>query len=142
MSLKRLPSICLVAAIWTNTIQTFLQVTYAFEDIIETAISRAEEFQISFYCQSEESPFGFTTKKDLSLDILAHDEHKHMPISWVNLWVLRRPKSQESEDAAEQSSSTTSHFLNWHRHNDDSLWLDHDGTLSIKDIRRLQNHLE
>lgn len=96
MSLKRLPPICLVAAIWTNTIQTFLQVMYHSDSTTETGISRAEEFHISFYCRPEASvpwvaapPFGFTTKRNLSLEIFAHVEHEHLPISWANFWVLR-----------------------------------------------------
>jgi hypothetical protein len=105
MSLKRIPPICLVAAIWTDTVQTFLQVKYP-DRISETAISRAEEFQMSFYCRPEASvpwtaapPFGLTTRKNLRLDIFAHNDHKHSPVSWANFWVLR---SGEKIQASEQ----------------------------------------
>lgn len=74
--------------------------------ITETAISRAKEFQVSFYCRPEASvpwttapPFGFTTKKNLSLEIFAHDNHEHLPISFANFWVLR---SGEKIRAGEQ----------------------------------------
>lgn len=106
LSLKRIPPICLVAAIWTDTVQTFLQVMYPPDRISETAISRAEEFQMSFYCRPEASvpwiaapPFGFTTKKNLSLEIFTHDDHKHLPVSWANFWILR---SGEKIQASEQ----------------------------------------
>lgn len=44
-------------------------------------------------------PFEFTAKKNLSLEIYAHSEHKHMPKLWANSWVLH---SGERIRASEQ----------------------------------------
>ncbi|PYI00192.1 hypothetical protein BO71DRAFT_341601 [Aspergillus ellipticus CBS 707.79] len=96
LALRRLPPICLVAAFWTNTIQSFLQVKYFSQSIKPDFITRAEEFSISFYCRNEtpvpwtpSPPFGVTNLENLSLEIKAHHEHSHWPRSWSNKWVLR-----------------------------------------------------
>lgn len=95
MALCRLPPICLAAGFWTNTIHTFLQVAYCSDSLEEHVVSRAAEFQTSFYCRPEVSvpwspvpPFGTTTVANLSLEIRAHILHKHRPISWTIDWIL------------------------------------------------------
>ncbi|EKV16295.1 hypothetical protein Pdw03_6463 [Penicillium digitatum] len=77
----------------------------------ETAISRAEEFQISFYCRPERSlpwttapPFGLTTKKNLTLEIFAHVGHKLFPVSWANFWVLRSGEKIQASEHYEYES--------------------------------------
>ncbi|KAL2004452.1 hypothetical protein VTN00DRAFT_5201 [Thermoascus crustaceus] len=45
----------------------------------------------------------------------------------------------ERKVADEQSWSATSRLFNWHRHNEDGLWLD-DGTRDVEAIRQLQRH--
>ncbi|KAJ5115683.1 hypothetical protein N7456_000031 [Penicillium angulare] len=97
MALKQLPPINLVAAFWTNTLQSFLQVTYHQNQThAQSAILRAREFQTSFYCRAEawvpwapSPPFGITGSDNLSLDVRAHDSHEHRPLSWATLWRLR-----------------------------------------------------
>jgi hypothetical protein len=55
----------------------------------------------------------------------------------TNLW--KSIQSREQKVAAEQSWSATSRLFNWHRHNEDGLWLD-DGTGDVEAIRQLQRH--
>lgn len=52
-------------------------------------ISRANEFQASYFCRSDISvpwspapPFGTTTVENLSL------AHQHRPVSWILCWIL------------------------------------------------------
>lgn len=111
LSLRRIPPIGFVAAIWTNTTQSFMQVMYPPDTMTETAISRAEEFQISFYCRPERSlpwttapPFGLTTKKNLTLEIFAHVGHKLFPVSWANFWVLRSGEKIQASEHYEYES--------------------------------------
>ncbi|KAB8259396.1 hypothetical protein BDV32DRAFT_159308 [Aspergillus pseudonomiae] len=106
MALRGLPPICLVAAFWTNTAQSFLQMVYPGHDLEESTTSRAHEFQTSFFCRPELSvpwspapPFGTTPVKNLSLEVRAHIAHTHRPTSWRIYWILdsgeRIPASAE-----------------------------------------------
>ncbi|KNG90611.1 hypothetical protein ANOM_001329 [Aspergillus nomiae NRRL 13137] len=159
MALSGLPPICLVAAFWTNTAQSFLQIVYPAHDSEESITSRAHEFQTSFFCRLELSvpwspapPFGTTPVKNLSLEVRAHVAHTHRPISWRIYWILDsgegfRPAQNETNEfphperyiADEQSGSATSRLFNWQRSYDDGIWLD-DGRGDIEFIRRLQIH--
>ncbi|RAH72565.1 uncharacterized protein BO66DRAFT_26040 [Aspergillus aculeatinus CBS 121060] len=95
LSLHSLPPICLVAAFWTNTIQSFLQIAYSVRDSEESIIARANEFRTSYFCRpdlfvpwSPAPPFGTTPVHNLSLEVRAHLEHMHVPLSWRNYWLL------------------------------------------------------
>ncbi|RAH48639.1 uncharacterized protein BO95DRAFT_471552 [Aspergillus brunneoviolaceus CBS 621.78] len=95
LSLHSLPPICLVAAFWTNTIQSFLQIAYSVRDSEESIIARANEFRTSYFCWpdlfvpwSPAPPFGTTPVHNLSLEVRAHLEHMHVPLSWKNHWLL------------------------------------------------------
>ncbi|KAF7155484.1 hypothetical protein CNMCM6106_004630 [Aspergillus hiratsukae] len=92
---KMLPPLCLPAAFWTNTLQSFLQVVYLLDTSTGSTISRAEEFQISHFCRpapsvpwSPSPPFGSTIIQNLSLEVEEHLEHGHRPRSWRIYWVL------------------------------------------------------
>jgi hypothetical protein len=96
MVLKNLPPICLVAAFWTNTIQSFLQVTYSPRDTMETSVPRSCEFSTSYFCRPDASepwtsapPFGSTRTSNLSLEVKQHYRHKHRPLWWRSFWILR-----------------------------------------------------
>lgn len=102
LALKRIPPISIVAAFITDTLQSFLQVTYRSERAASSIISRAEEFQTSFYCRPNASvpwtpwpPFGKTTKDNLSLEVFAHCNHMHKPLSWQCFWRLRSGEKVE-----------------------------------------------
>ncbi|PGH19085.1 hypothetical protein AJ79_00119 [Helicocarpus griseus UAMH5409] len=93
MSLKDLPPICLVAAFWTNTAQSFLHIKY--EDIINTSINPATEFTVSYFCRPETrvpwtpaAPFGLTRVENLSLEVKAHYQNLHYPLPWKAEWKL------------------------------------------------------
>ncbi|PYI21877.1 hypothetical protein BO99DRAFT_327433 [Aspergillus violaceofuscus CBS 115571] len=95
LALHGLPPICLVAAFWTNTTQSFLQILYPVRNSEVSIVPRANEFQTSYFCRPELSvpwshapPFGTTTVKNLSLEVRAHLAHIHVPISWRNYWLL------------------------------------------------------
>jgi hypothetical protein len=97
MALKNLPPICLVAALWTNTIQSFLQVTYCPSSATEkTVVPRSCEFRTSYFCRPEASqpwtpapPFGSTGSSNLSLEVRQHYNHEHRPLWWRLFWTLR-----------------------------------------------------
>ncbi|PWY72383.1 hypothetical protein BO70DRAFT_342415 [Aspergillus heteromorphus CBS 117.55] len=96
LALKRLPPICLVAAFWTNTTQSFLQIAYDLDCATVQNINRAEEFKTSFFCRPHASvpwapspPFGTTNTQNLSLEVRAHISHRHNPQSWRIFWVLK-----------------------------------------------------
>ncbi|OOF98138.1 hypothetical protein ASPCADRAFT_205406 [Aspergillus carbonarius ITEM 5010] len=99
MSLNRLPPLCLAAAFWTNTIQSFLQATYqsdSLENKLKSMVSRATEFQTSYFCRplasvpwSPSPPFGSTIMKNMSLEVKEHLEHRHRPRSWQVYWVTK-----------------------------------------------------
>ena len=55
MALQDLPPICLVAAFWTNTLQSFLQVVYHQGTTPNSTIPCAREISISFFCRPEAS---------------------------------------------------------------------------------------
>ncbi|KAK2865052.1 hypothetical protein FQN49_003954 [Arthroderma sp. PD_2] len=181
LALNNLPPICLVAAFWTNTEQSFLQMTYDADEGMDTSISRAQEFTISFFCRPEASvpwspapPFGTTQPSNLSLEVKSHQGHKHRPISWRTYWIQLSGEStpaspryclgqtrqahmipyqtssivdtdieaiitSERDMADERSWSATSRLFNWHRNNEDGLWLD-DGMRTVDEIRQLQRH--
>jgi hypothetical protein len=95
MTLSRLPPLCLVAAFWTSTVQSFLQMSYCLDGAAEPFIPRADEFQTSYFCRSHASlpwspvpPFGKTTIENLSLEVRAHLSHQHRPRSWMIYWIL------------------------------------------------------
>ena len=96
MALKSLPPICLVAAFWTNTLQSFLQIPYTSSDTMKTSVPRSCEFSTSYFCRPESSvpwspapPFGSTSGRNLSLEVQQHCRHKHRPIQWRSYWVLQ-----------------------------------------------------
>ncbi|RAK97632.1 uncharacterized protein BO80DRAFT_448239 [Aspergillus ibericus CBS 121593] len=98
LSLNRLPPLCLAAAFWTDTIQSFLQVAYQSDSPanLESLISRATEFQTSYFCRpmasvpwSPSPPFGSTTLTNISLEVKEHLEHGHRPRSWQIYWVTK-----------------------------------------------------
>ena len=91
MVLKSFPPICLAAALWTKTIQSFLQLNYFEEEAGK--VTRANEFRVSFFCHPEPSipwspapPFGVTTLGNLSLDLRNHFSHGHKPLRWNIQW--------------------------------------------------------
>lgn len=95
-AMKDLPPISLVAAFWTNTIQSFLQVSYVASGTRETSISRACEFTTSYFCRNEASipwsaapPFGSTSTSNLSVEVRHHYRHNHRPLWWRSYWILR-----------------------------------------------------
>jgi hypothetical protein len=92
MALMDLPPVCLPAALWTNTLQSFLQIDYCPNVPEEGAIARANEFATSFFCREEVSvpwtpspPFGTTTVKNLSLEVREHYGHGHRLLAW-EIW--------------------------------------------------------
>ncbi|KAE8410183.1 hypothetical protein BDV36DRAFT_302996 [Aspergillus pseudocaelatus] len=108
MALCSLPPICLVAAFWTNTAQSFLQIKYRVMDSNSSMISRADEFKTSYFCRpnlsvpwSPAPPFGTTPVRNLSLEVRAHLAHVHRPISWRIYWNLdsggRVPSSEQHQ---------------------------------------------
>lgn len=96
-TLKDLPPLCLVAALWTNTVQSFLQVTYHPSSATEKSlVPRACEFRTSYFCRPEASepwtpapPFGSTASRNLSLEVRQHFKHEHRPLWWRSFWTLR-----------------------------------------------------
>lgn len=109
MALHSLPPICLVAAFWTNTAQSFLQIAYHVRDSDENMIHRADEFQTSYFSRPEISvpwsplpPFGTTPVQNLSLGVRAHLSHMHRPVSWRIYWIL---------DSGERIPASTEHQL-------------------------------
>lgn len=96
MALKDLPPISLIAALWTNTIQSFLQVTYGPGNLSASSIPRSCDFSTSFFCRPEASipwspapPFGSISTSSLSLEVKEHYEHRHRPLSWRTYWIQR-----------------------------------------------------
>jgi hypothetical protein len=97
MALKDLPPLCLVAALWTNTIQSFLQVIYHPSSATEkTLVPRSCEFRTSYFCRPEAfepwtpaPPFGPTGSSNLSLKVRQHNNHEHRPLWWRSFWTLR-----------------------------------------------------
>jgi hypothetical protein len=94
--LDGLPPICLPVAFWTNTFQSFLQITYHSTNPTETSIPRASEFQTSYFSRSEAGlpwtpspPFGSSSISNLSLEVRDHHEHQHRPRAWRLHWILR-----------------------------------------------------
>ncbi|PGH05001.1 hypothetical protein AJ80_08428 [Polytolypa hystricis UAMH7299] len=90
----QVPPICLPAAFWTNTTQSFLQVTYDPDNLREETIRRADEFINSYYCRPETldprtpaPPFGSTCTENLSLDVRLHYQYRHTPLTWKSYWV-------------------------------------------------------
>lgn len=95
MTLDNLPPMCLPTAFITNTIQSFLQIDYCLEGLPRTHVSRALEFQTSFFCRPDISlpwspapPFGTTPVQNLSLEVRSHSAHQHYPLSWTICWLL------------------------------------------------------
>jgi hypothetical protein len=94
LALKQLPPICLPAAFWTNTKQSFVQEKYDSDYLRNDTISCADEFIHSYYCRSEVlvprspvPPFGSTCTKNLSFEVRLHYLHSHTPCSWKSYWV-------------------------------------------------------
>lgn len=95
MALQMLPPICLVAGIWTNTIQSFLQVSYSPAGTMENSVLRSCEFSTSYFCRPQASapwspapPFGSTRINNLSLEIKEHYGHEHKLLWWRTCWNL------------------------------------------------------
>lgn len=97
MTLEDLPPLCLVAALWTNTLQLFLQITYHPSSATEKAlVPRSCEFKTSYFCRPEATepwtpapPFGSTGSRNLSLEVRQHCNHGHKPLWWRSFWTLR-----------------------------------------------------
>jgi hypothetical protein len=96
IAMKDLAPICLVTALWTNTIQSFLQVSYDPSGPEETSISRSREFSTSYFCRPEAwipwspaPPFGSTSTHNLSFEVRQHYRHNHRPLWWRSYWLLR-----------------------------------------------------
>lgn len=96
IAMKDLPPICLVAALWTRTVQSFLQISYEPGGPGETSIARSHEFSTSYFCRPDASipwsaapPFGSTIKHNLSVEVQQHYWHNHRPLWWRSYWVLR-----------------------------------------------------
>lgn len=94
-ALSGLPPICLPAALWTNTIQSFLQVNYTCDPPQDT-ISRAREFSTSCFVRPHASipwspapPFGSTSLDNLSLVVREHIGHQHKPLRWTMFWTSK-----------------------------------------------------
>ncbi|KAJ5608705.1 hypothetical protein N7528_009272 [Penicillium herquei] len=88
-ALNVLPPICLPAAFWTDTLQSFLQLEYRSNTSDTSDIPCVQEFQTSYFCRPASSvpwspapPFGLTMIKNLSLEIREHLGHDHRPRSW------------------------------------------------------------
>ncbi|KAI9037334.1 uncharacterized protein KD926_000621 [Aspergillus affinis] len=142
MALKGLPPICLVAGFLTDTNQSFLQIDYHdyhVKHLGNSQVSRAKEFQTSFFCRPDISvpwspapPFGATTVQNLSLEdsnlcgSYCVDQDNELPDAKRDL-------------ADEQSGEATSRLFNWHRGYDNGLWLD-EGDGDVELIRKLQTH--
>ncbi len=95
MALQMLPPICLIAGIWTNTIQSFLQVSYSPAGTMENSVLRSFEFSTSYFCRPQASapwspapPFGSTRINNLSLEIKEHYGHEHKLLWWRTCWNL------------------------------------------------------
>ncbi|PWY87336.1 hypothetical protein BO94DRAFT_465922 [Aspergillus sclerotioniger CBS 115572] len=93
MSLNRLPPLCLPAAFWTNTLQSFLQATYQKIGAHDLSGYRVPK---SYFCRPAASipwppspPFGSTIIKNVSLEVKEHLEHGHRPLSWQVYWVTK-----------------------------------------------------
>lgn len=97
LALSDVPPACLTAALWTNTTQSFLQVSYKSSTATkESPVPRSCEFRTSFFCRPEVSqpwtaapPFGSTISSNLSLDVRQHYNHNHRPLRWRLFWTLR-----------------------------------------------------
>lgn len=117
LAFHSLPPICLVAAFWTNTTQSFLQATYRSNCSDESIVLRAKEFQTSYFCRdmsapwSPAPPFGSTPVRNLSLEVRAHLTHMHRPVSWRIHWDFGVWGKSSSESAESNSSCTGSRYL-------------------------------
>jgi hypothetical protein len=108
MALNDVLPICLVAALWTNTIQSFLQNTYYPSSAMAGSIvPRSCEFKTSYFCRPEADhpwtpapPFGTTGLSNLSLEVRQHYGHQHRILWWRSFWTLR------TGDRAPASSQT------------------------------------
>ncbi|GAQ43821.1 similar to Pc13g13620 [Aspergillus niger] len=74
-------------------------IEYCSSEVEKKVVTRAKEFQTSFYCRpgtsvpwSPAPPFGTTPVKNVSLEIRRHLGHMHRPISWTTCWVLSSGK--------------------------------------------------
>ncbi|PYH43335.1 uncharacterized protein BP01DRAFT_323383 [Aspergillus saccharolyticus JOP 1030-1] len=111
VSLGELPVICLPAACWTNTTQSFLQVAYSSSHWKEPLCTRVAEFQTSQFCRpdcqiqmlpwprSPAPPFGSTPITNLSLEVREHLGHMHRPLSWQIYWKLKAGQRVPASDA-------------------------------------------
>ncbi|PYI20565.1 hypothetical protein BO99DRAFT_107775 [Aspergillus violaceofuscus CBS 115571] len=121
-SLSGIPILCLPAAYWTNTYQSFLQINYRSASSKDHLSTRVDEFQTSHFCLSDTSslpwpwspapPFGSTPVTNLSLKAREHLPHMHRPRSWQIYWIL------ESEQKIPASSkhhfeSSEVHTINY-----------------------------
>ncbi|GLA50911.1 hypothetical protein AnigIFM63604_007235 [Aspergillus niger] len=93
-----LPPICLPAALWTGTMQSFLQVAYRSDEPadLEAKLLRAREFQIAYFCQpsipvpeTPAPPFGETILNNVSREVETHMAHEHMTRSWQMYWTTK-----------------------------------------------------
>lgn len=95
ITMKDLPPICLIAGLWTNTIQSFLQFSYEPRGTGQSSIYRSYEFSTSYFCRPEAStpwsaapPFGSTAISNLSVEVRRHYNHNHRPLWWRSYWNL------------------------------------------------------
>ena len=98
-TIKGLPPICIPVAIWTDTLQSFVQVQYPLTASRPGFVSRAREYSTSYFVNpgfvlpcTPSPPFGETTTSNLSLEVRAHLEHEHRPLKCNTYWMLRGDK--------------------------------------------------
>ncbi|KAJ5698220.1 hypothetical protein N7462_000225 [Penicillium macrosclerotiorum] len=110
---SNLPPLCLLAAFWTGTLQSFLQVSYTqnqnHSDSIR--IPRVHEFSIAFFCNPDAAvpwspapPFGSSMRTNLSLAVSAHCAHNHRPRSYAVFWSLKSGEKQQAGEVLEPRS--------------------------------------
>ncbi|RAH48119.1 uncharacterized protein BO95DRAFT_480502 [Aspergillus brunneoviolaceus CBS 621.78] len=121
-SLSGIPILCLPAAYWTNTYQSFLQMNYRSASSKELLSTRVDEFQTSHFCLSNTSslpwpwspapPFGSTPVTNLSLEAREHLPHMHRPRSWQIYWILESEQRIPASSKHDFESSEV-HTMNY-----------------------------
>lgn len=91
-----MPTTELLVASWTNTMQSFLQVKYCNTNDRRDLIPRAWEFSTSYFARpgvikpwTRAPPFGSTILSNLSLEVRAHLDHDHRPLTLTWYWKLQ-----------------------------------------------------
>ena len=93
--MKGLPNINLAVASWTDTLQSFMQVEYAFDSYQYNSIPRALEFSLAYMVSpnivkpfTPSPPFGQTVLANSNLDVREHLHHFHRPRLCRTYWLL------------------------------------------------------